>query len=73
MSDSITDSSVDLLPLLTSCPEENLLLPPDSGGGFFTPHYGSTLKNGRYEIMGKLGVGRYSTVWLVRDTQAPVR
>lgn len=35
-------------------------------GGFHPVHLGDVY-NGRYEVLRKLGYGRYSTVWLVKD------
>lgn len=43
-------------------------------GGFHPIHIGDTFKLGRYIVGGKLGCGKFSTVWLVQDltTQAYV-
>lgn len=60
------------MPLLTSCPEEDLLLPIDEGGGYLSPRFGDSLGDGRYNIVRKLGVGQYSSIWLVRDTRVYV-
>lgn len=57
------------LPLLGSCPEEDILLPIEEGGGYYTPKVDDTLKDGRYKICRKLGFGRNSSVWLVFDTR----
>ncbi|KAI9929454.1 hypothetical protein MW887_000926 [Aspergillus wentii] len=37
-------------------------------GGFHPVHFGEVY-NGKYEVLRKLGYGRYSTVWLVENTQ----
>ena len=37
-------------------------------GGFHPIHIGDTFKSGRYTIVGKLGCGRFSTVWLAHDS-----
>jgi len=49
-------------------------LPPDEEnmqryrlGGFHPVSIGDTFKDGRYEVIRKLGFGIYSTVWLCRD------
>lgn len=60
------------IPLLTSCPEEDFLLPIEQGGGYLNSRFGDSLKDGRYNILRKLGVGQYSSIWLVRDTQVYV-
>ncbi len=36
-------------------------------GGFHPVHLGDIFANGGYEVLRKLGYGRYSTVWLVRN------
>jgi serine/threonine-protein kinase SRPK3 len=38
-------------------------------GGFHPVRLGERYDNDRYEVLRKLGFGRYSTVWLVRDLQ----
>ncbi|KFM25750.1 SRSF protein kinase 1 [Auxenochlorella protothecoides] len=37
-------------------------------GGYHRVHIGETFKDGRYEVLHKLGWGHFSTVWMVRDT-----
>jgi serine/threonine-protein kinase SRPK3 len=36
-------------------------------GGFHPVYIGETYADGAYEVLRKLGYGRYSTVWLVRN------
>lgn len=50
-------------------PEEPLSLSGDQGCGFFLGRIGLLLNNGRYEILRKLGRGRYSNTWLVSDSR----
>jgi serine/threonine-protein kinase SRPK3 len=38
--------------------------------GGFHPVYIGDVFNERYKVINKIGYGRYSTVWLVRDLQA---
>ena len=38
-------------------------------GGYHPVHLHDKLKGGRYEIVGKLGFGAFSTVWLARDNE----
>lgn len=38
-------------------------------GGLHAVHLHDEYHNGRYRVLRKLGHGRYSTVWLVRDQQ----
>lgn len=38
-------------------------------GGFYPVHLDYEYHNARYRVLRKLGHGRYSTVWLVRDQQ----
>lgn len=56
------------MPLITKCPEEDLFLPADEGGGFFLPYPGEKV-NDRYMVLRKLGFGAYSTTWLVWDSE----
>jgi len=49
--------------------EEPLHLSGDQTFGFFPAHAGTLLKDGRYEILRKLGRGQCSTTWLVFDYQ----
>jgi len=48
-------------------PEEDLTSTADEGAGFYLLRLGETFDDGRYVVTRKLGWGRYSTVWLVRD------
>jgi len=36
-------------------------------GGYHPTHIGDQYRNGRYEVVHKLGYGSYSTVWLAKD------
>ena len=36
-------------------------------GGYHPVHLGDVLKDGRYKVMHKLGVGGYSTLWAAKD------
>ena len=36
-------------------------------GGYHPIHLGDRLKDGRYEIVHKLGFGGFATVWLAKD------
>ena len=47
--------------------EEPLFLPEEYGAGFFPAIPGSTLKAGKYEIVTKLGWGKQSSTWLIKD------
>lgn len=38
-------------------------------GGLHPVHLGDKYDDGRYNVLRKLGHGKYSTVWLVRDQQ----
>lgn len=38
-------------------------------GGYHPTHIGDRYRDGRYEIVHKLGFGSYSTVWLAKDHQ----
>ncbi|KAF9520422.1 hypothetical protein BS47DRAFT_1287112 [Hydnum rufescens UP504] len=49
----------------TSLIEEDLILSADEGFGYFPAESGGLL-NGYYQIVRKLGWGRYSSVWLTR-------
>lgn len=37
-------------------------------GGYHPVHLGDQFNHGRYHVIRKLGVGSFSTVWLVKDT-----
>lgn len=39
-------------------------------GGFHPVYIGDVYAN-KYEVMSKIGYGRYSTVWLVKDLSKP--
>jgi hypothetical protein len=43
-------------------------LPTDDNGGHYGMHWGEIL-HGRYTVVGKLGHGQYSSVWLAKDSQ----
>ncbi|KAG9101315.1 serine/threonine protein kinase, CMGC group [Ceratobasidium sp. 370] len=45
--------------------EEDLLDYAD--GGYLPVHIGDTFKDGRYDVVRKLGWGHFSTVWLAKD------
>ena len=53
---------------LNPFPEEPLDLAEEQGFGFFPARLGMLLNNSRYEVQRKLGIGRYSTTWLVSDS-----
>jgi serine/threonine-protein kinase SRPK3 len=38
-------------------------------GGFHPVRLNDRLKDGRYEILNKLGFGAFSTVWLAKDKE----
>lgn len=38
--------------------------------GGFHPVYIGDLFNNRFKVLNKIGYGQYSTVWLVKETQA---
>ncbi|OJJ95917.1 hypothetical protein ASPACDRAFT_126205 [Aspergillus aculeatus ATCC 16872] len=38
-------------------------------GGYPPLQVGDSLADGRYQVVGKLGYGGYSTIWLARDCQ----
>ncbi len=55
-------------------PVSNLLYDQENiqsycAGGFHPVCLGDTFKDGRYEVVHKLGWGGFSTVWLARDIQ----
>ena len=47
--------------------EENVL--KYQAGRYHPVGLGDTLKDGQYKIYHKLGYGRFSTVWVARDTK----
>lgn len=56
-------------PDMNGFPEEPLDLSAEQGCGFFPARAGSSLKNGRFKVLRKLGRGQYSSTWLVSDSQ----
>lgn len=57
-----------------SCPASQFLVSEEplsdyKPGGYHPISLGETLRYGRYTVCHKLGWGRSSTVWLVRDNQ----
>jgi hypothetical protein len=51
-----------------SFPEEPLASSGDEGFGFFPACLGMLLNDSRYEILRKLGRGRFSSTWLASDS-----
>ena len=43
-------------------------LPTDNNGGHYGMHWGEIL-HGHYTVVGKIGQGQYSSVWLAKDSQ----
>jgi hypothetical protein len=56
-------------PNVTVFPEEPLALSAQEGFGFFPAYPGLQLKDGRYQVLRKLGTGQFSSTWLVLDSQ----
>ncbi|KAF8179859.1 kinase-like domain-containing protein [Pholiota molesta] len=54
--------------VIPTFPEEPLGLSVAEQGGFYAPKLMTTL-NARYTLIGKLGWGAHSSVWLARDTR----
>jgi serine/threonine-protein kinase SRPK3 len=54
--------------VIPTFPEEPLGLSVAEQGGFYAPNLMTTL-NARYTLIGKLGWGVHSSVWLARDTR----
>ena len=52
---------------MSQFPEEPLNLPASEGFGYYPACPGLKLKEGRYEVIRKLGYGPRSSVWLVED------
>ena len=52
---------------MSQFPEEPLNLPTSEGFGYYPAYPGLKLKEGRYEVIRKLGYGPRSSVWLVED------
>ena len=48
-------------------PEEDLASTADEGGGFYPLRIGEAFDETRFIVTGKLGWGKFSTVWLARD------
>lgn len=66
-----TQKQPNTTPQLNSASEEDV----DEGRaayrpGGFHPVYIGDVFNERWKVLNKIGYGRYSTVWLVRDLQA---
>jgi serine/threonine-protein kinase SRPK3 len=57
-------------PAVTGFVEEDLLSTTAQGNGFFLTKPGAFLKAHRYEIIRKLGRGRCSNTFLVKDHEA---
>ncbi|KAF8062421.1 kinase-like domain-containing protein [Lyophyllum atratum] len=55
---------------MSQFPEEPLDLSTEQGFGYFAAYPGLLLKEGRYEIIRKLGFGPRSSVWLASDLQS---
>ena len=51
------------------CDEEPHMLGFNTGYGFSPLAVGQTLNDGSYKIVGKLGWGQCSSVWLAKSTQ----
>lgn len=62
-SDSDTDSESE------PAPEDEESLKDYKPGGYHPVYVGELYKDGRYQIVRKLGWGHFSTVWLAKDTQ----
>ena len=54
---------------MSQSPEEPLNLPASEGFGYYPTYPGLKLKEGRYEVIRKLGYGPRSSVWLVEDSK----
>ena len=52
---------------MSQFPEEPLNLPTSEGFGYYPAYPSLKLKEGRYEVIRKLGYGPRSSVWLVED------
>jgi hypothetical protein len=57
-------------PAVTGFLEEDLLSTSAQGNGFFLTKPGAFLKANRYEVIRKLGRGRCSNTFLVKDHEA---
>jgi hypothetical protein len=58
---------IDRVQYTVGAPAEDLV--QYCSGGYHPVHLNDRFKNGRYEILHKLGFGSFSTVWLARDNQ----
>ena len=52
---------------MSQFPEEPLNLPASEGFGYYPAYPGLKVKDGRYEVIRKLGYGPRSSVWLALD------
>ena len=52
---------------MSQFPEEPLNLPTSEGFGYYPAYPSLKLKEGRYEVIRKLGYGPRSSLWLVED------